>query len=647
MIPENLLWFFNMGLTALNGGQKEYEIFIDKSIIYLFLYLPNQSRMKLRSGAGISELTGKQFYYSFLAGANKLFEHQQEINKINVFPVKDGDTGTNLASTFQSIVDSPIPTNSVKRTITAMADAALAGARGNSGIIFAQFIIGLSNELPHCKTLTVPVFAEAAQKASGYTYQAVSKPVEGTMITVIREWAEFLYSVKDKKDDFIKLITESYDRAKISLAETTEKLEVLKKNHVVDAGAKGFVVFLEGMIEFFVCGKLKELIHKRNIEQVAEFKPSRHKQFNYRFCTEAMMEPRDVTRSFVQQILNDFGDSVVVAGSDLKLRFHVHTDDPAKLFDTLTGYGHVFNLKVDDMVLQEQVSLKRKSTIAIVTDSSIDLPKSFIEERHVHIIPMNLHFGRNHYLDRVTITSDQFYSKLAASEEQPTTSQPGKKEFLNKFNYLTTYYNSVICICISSQVSGTYQNAFNAAREIQESSGKRISVIDSRTLSACTGLLVLRIFEELKHKPGHEELVSKIYGWIPEVRPYAAVKTMKYLIRGGRLSPMKGFIANLLKLKPVISFSPEGRAITLNKMFTQGACLRKIFSIIKNKMNDHRIWNYAVVYSDPGEYDATMEMAEKLTLLTGKPPVFVESISPVVGVNTGPGTIGVMVMWEK
>jgi len=603
--------------------------------------------MKLRSGAGISELTGRQLYYSFLAGSHKLFEHQQEINKINVFPVKDGDTGTNLASTFQSIVDSPIPTSSVKRTITAMADAALAGARGNSGIIFAQFIYGLSNEMPHCKTLTVPVFAEAAQKASSYTYQAVSKPVEGTMITVIREWAEFLYSVKDKKDDFIKLITESYEKAKVSLAETTEKLEVLKKAHVVDAGAKGFVVFLEGMIEFFVSGKLKELINRKNVEQIAEFKPSRHKQFNYRYCTEAMMEPQGVTRSFVQQILNDMGDSVVVAGADLKLRFHVHTDDPAKLFQTLTTYGHVFNLKVDDMVLQEKVSLKRKYPVAIVTDSSIDLPKSFLEENQVHIIPMNLHFGKTHYLDRVTITPDQFYTKMSESAELPTTSQPSKKEFLNKFNYLTTYYESVICLTISSQVSGTFQNAFNAAREIQETSGKKISVIDSRNISACTGLLIMRIFEELKHRPSHEELVSEISNWLPGMKLYVAIKTLKYLIRGGRVSPMKGFIGNLLKLKPIISFSPEGKAITLNKMFSQSSSVRKIVKIIKEEMESHRIWNYAMVYSDAGEYDATMDFAEKLTQLTGKAPVFIESISPVVGVNAGPGAIGVMIMYES
>jgi len=597
-------------------------------------------------GAAIRELTGRQLYYSFLAGAYKLFEHQQEINKINVFPVKDGDTGTNLASTFQSIVDSPIPTSSLQRTVSAMADAALAGARGNSGIIFAQFIYGFSNEVPKGNKLTIPVFAEAMQKASGYTYQAVSVPVEGTMITVIREWAEYLYSIKDKISDFKKLILESYEKAKISLAETTNKLEVLKKANVVDAGAKGFVVFLEGMIEFFKSGQLKELIHRSSVEKVAEFIPSRHKQFNYRFCTEAMMEPQNVTRLFIQQVLNDFGDSVVVAGSDSKLRFHVHTDNPAKLFDVLTTYGHVFNLKVDDMVFQEEISLTRKATIALVTDSSIDLPRSVIEDNQVHVIPLNLHFGKNHYLDRVTITSEQFYQKLADSEVLPTTSQPSKKEFLNKFNYLTTYYDSIISINLSGQVSGTYQNALHAAQEIQEETGKKISVIDSKSVSAGLGLLILRTVESLKENPGHDELVKKIESWIPRIQILVAVKTLKYLIRGGRLSPMRGFIANLLHLKPIITFNAEGKAITLNKTFGQAPSLNKIRWMVRRQLKNRKIKDYAIIYSDPGEEKTAMEFGQKLTNITGKTPAFVESIAPVVGVNTGPGTVAAVIMYE-
>ena len=599
-----------------------------------------------KTGDSIRELTGRQLYYSFLAGAYKLFEHQQEINRINVFPVKDGDTGTNLASTFQSIVDSPIPTSSLKRTLAAMSDAALAGARGNSGIIFAQFIYGFSNEVPAGNKLSIPLFAEAMQKASGYTYQAVSVPVEGTMITVIREWAEYLYTLKDKFDDFKMLISESYEKAKQSLAETTEKLEVLKRENVVDAGAKGFVVFLEGMIEFFTSGKLKELITRSSQEKIEEFKPSRHKQFNYRYCTEALMEPIQVTRHFIQETLNTFGDSVVVAGSDQKLRFHVHTDDPAKLIDSLTGYGHVFNIKVDDMEFQEEIALNRKSSIAVVTDSSADVPKSFLEENQVHIIPLNLHFGKNHYLDRITITPERFYNKLGNTEAHPTTSQPSKKEFLNKFSYLSTYYDSIVSLNIAHVLSGTYQNAANAAQEIQESTGRKITVVDSKSVSAGLGLLLYRTVEAMKESPGHDELVRQIQSWTPKIKIYVATSTLKYMIRGGRLSPMKGFIANLLNLKPIISFDEEGRAISFSKSFGRNQSLKKIKKMIRQHTQHYAIWNYALIYSDPGERDNALEYAAKLQPIIGKPPLYIETIAPVIGANAGPGTIGVMLMFE-
>ena len=153
-----------------------------------------------------NELDGKRFYYSFLAGAQKIFDHYQGLNKINVFPVADGDTGTNLASTMRSIIDTSIPTQNIKVTADALADAALIGARGNSGIIFAQFLYGFSNEIEDEKNLTVESFAEIVKKAVVYAYEAIANPVEGTMISVMRDWADYIYVLKDQIKDFNQLI---------------------------------------------------------------------------------------------------------------------------------------------------------------------------------------------------------------------------------------------------------------------------------------------------------------------------------------------------------------------------------------------------------------------------------------------------------
>jgi DegV family protein with EDD domain len=150
----------------------------------------------------------------------------------------------------------------------------------------------------------------------------------------------------------------------------------------------------------------------------------------------------------------------------------------------------------------------------------------------------------------------------------------------------------------------------------------------------------------MKEGPSHEELVDRIHSWIPKTRIYVATQTLKYMVRGGRVSPMKGFIANLLNLKPIISFDQEGKAYSFSKSFGRSNSLKKIKKLIREQIKSNSIWNYALVYSDPGEQKSTSEFADKLTTLIGKPPAFIESMSPVVGVNAGPGTIAVMLIFE-
>ena len=160
-----------------------------------------------------TSLSGKSLFYIFMAGAHNLLENQKELNRINVFPVPDGDTGTNLASTVRAIVSKMKPEMSYKKQADVIAEAALDGARGNSGVIFAQFLYGLGNETQSDSEITIDSFAESVKKAVDYMYQAIANPVEGTMITVIREWAEFIHENKERLKDFFELLYQSYLKA--------------------------------------------------------------------------------------------------------------------------------------------------------------------------------------------------------------------------------------------------------------------------------------------------------------------------------------------------------------------------------------------------------------------------------------------------
>ena len=273
----------------------------------------------------VNEMDGRRLYYTFIAGARKVIEHQVELNKINVFPVNDGDTGTNLASTIRAVIDSIHPHRSYKITADRIAEMTLVNARGNSGIIFAQFLHGMSNETGNFKTITISQFAESIKNSVRYIYEAVANPVEGTMLTVIKDWANYIYDNRNKITDFNQLFIGSLNVLHSSLIATTSKLSVLTKANVVDAGARGFVFFVEGIIDFIKYRNLKELIQITIGTPVFEkLEESIPEKVEFRYCTEALMKNSSIDNKTLLPILEKYGNSIVVAGSE-KMRRLAYT----------------------------------------------------------------------------------------------------------------------------------------------------------------------------------------------------------------------------------------------------------------------------------------------------------------------------------
>ncbi len=592
----------------------------------------------------ISELTGKQLYYSFLAGAQRIFENQKLLNRINVFPVNDADTGTNLASTMRSIMDAIIPTDNLKETAVALADAALTGARGNSGIIFAQFLYGFGNEIKTGQTVDIKSFAESMRNAVTYAYEAIANPLEGTILTVIKDWAEYLYALKDIIDDFIKLLFEAYERAQQSLAETTAKLPVLARSHVVDAGAKGFVVFLEGILDFFTKGGTKPVSITEHVAENEQEEIITHDEITFRYCTEAIISSDNIDKAKISRTIKVCGDSLVVAGSPQKVRIHIHTDFPAELFSYLRRFGSITYQKVDDMVMQHEILSNRKSDIAILTDSCCDLPKEVVDRLQIHMVPLSIHFGETFYLDRYTIQPEQFYSLMAKAEQNPTSAQPSIREFQNKYEFLCSHYDSVIAVSLGKGLSGTYNSSLQAAKEISERTGKKIDVIDSNTVTGAQGLITLRLAEAIEKGITHEEILPEINKWVKKTHVRVTVTTLKYIIRSGRVNAFKSFIARLLDLKPVIVINEEGKTDLASKSFTEKASMKKAIRSIEKIAQKNKIWGYTITHaSNPrtAEWFAT-----QMERITGQKPVFIASASPALCANTGPGVACVSFMLE-
>jgi len=481
--------------------------------------------MNSSSSQGIN---GKFLYYGFIAGSRMLLQNQEELNRINVFPVRDKDTGTNLASTIRAVMDNIHPHKSYKKTIEKIAEAALIGARGNSGVIFAQFLHGISKETTNKQVITLYDFAESVKKSIPYLYEAIANPIEGTMLTVICDWSNFLSSKQDVLHDFEKVILESIEVLEKSLIETTSKLKALGKYGFVDAGAKGFVVFIRGVIEF---------IKKRNIRSLATEQVETislvhtedvvNRDLEFRFCTEAIINPLKMDFSELKQFLVNYGDSVVVAGSKNTCRIHLHTNQPAQLFHKLKDSGTITYQKVDDMLRQQEMASNRKWNIALLTDSTCDLSQELIDLHQINVVPLNLNFGDNHYLDKTTIQPEQFYDLLESSSDFPKTSQINEATFTNLYSHLASHYDAIIAVHLTSQFSGTYTNSLKAGRRIQSEFKKQVHVIDSKNLSGALGLLVLKAAQNIESGASVDTVVDDLEKDIKNAKIFVSVRELK------------------------------------------------------------------------------------------------------------------------
>jgi hypothetical protein len=290
------------------------------------------------------------------------------------------------------------------------------------------------------------------------------------------------------------------------------------------------------------------------------------------------------------------------------------------------------------------VVYNRKWKIALVTDSTCDLANELIDTYQVNMLPININFGENHYLDKITIQPEQFYSLLEENKDYPKSSQVNEKAFTNLYSHLASHYDSVIAIHLSDKLSGTFNSSRKAAAAISKEFNKPISVINSRNLSGALGLMILRAARAIEEGYSHDQIVGMAEKWSHNLRIFVSVRDIKYLIRGGRLSVAKGIFARLLNVNPIISIDESGKAIVFDKAFNQKAIMQKIMLHIKKASGEKALWNYIILHANNSE--TAQWYTEKMEELTNKKPVSVVNISPIIGANTGIGAAAVALLFD-
>ncbi len=593
----------------------------------------------------IKYLNGKRLYYAFISGANKIIEQKEQLNRINVFPVPDGDTGTNLAATVNNMIQEVKASNNINTTLRSMANAALSGARGNSGIIFAQFFNGWAHAVGNQKTLNIQTFGESVKDAVPSVYQAILHPVEGTMLSVIKAWAQAVYDMKNKTSDFEEIFNTALEIAKKALDNTPTQLKILRDARVVDAGARGFVHLLEGMNHFIHHGNLKEIVQRQELaEGIVEPIPEEPFDLTYRYCTEALLSGFDVTRTGqLKKQLEKLGESIIVAGNEQKTRLHIHTNEPAELFSLLSSYGNIINPKVDDMKKQYTSAHKEHPPIALITDSIADIPEEILDKYNVHILPISIFFENKEFLDKITISPEIFHEMIEKSTIFPTSSQPSIKTAESVLLFLCSHYKSIIALMVSGKISGTWNSVYQASLNLQEK-GCKITVVDSKLNSGAQGLLVQKTAELINSGLTHAEIVEKIYQLIPKTKIMVSVANFKYMVQSGRVSPFKGYLARVLNLKPIITLDEEGKGVAFAKAFSRKANFNKIINIIKENHQKNPVTRYCIVHSQAPIL--AEQYRKSLLKILQKEPQYIEEVSSVVAMASGKSAVAVCIMSE-
>ena len=581
-------------------------------------------------------IDGHELFRCFQFGAKEVYKNKKYLNAINVFPVADGDTGTNLSITLSGMIEFSHREQSFHQMLKNMSDAALAHAHGNSGILFASYVNGLAVESQNLVSVSISDFATIATNAVSHLYTAVSVPVEGTIITVIRDWALYLKAHAKTNSDFRELFTNAYICATDSLEKTKNQISVLKKNQLVDSGAKGFVTFLNG-INQYLNGTTIEV---EGTDEILSLQIE-EESGQYRYCTEVYFKFRNVKNkqkdlAHLKEKIAEYGDSLLLSMMGEKVRLHIHTNVPEKVVAQVRPYGQIMEQKADDMFLQSSVKKNRISSIGILTDSIADIPDAFKLEHQIHTLPIGLSFEDTIFLDKRTITLTELADMMQQKSDYPGSSQPEPTRVEAMIENMLERYESIIIVSVSSLMSGTYQT-FNRAVQKYKQNGQQITLIDSRLNSGAQGLLLYEAANLIRQGKSHQEIVANIENMISKTKIYVCLNTLAYAVRSGRVPNTVGKIGIFFGLRPIMTIDELGSGSAFGIGFSQKSITNQIMKQVKKKRNSIRI--YSIVHAD--NQKLAEEYRKQLQLILGKEPVFITEISSVVALHSGIGSVAI------
>ncbi len=460
----------------------------------------------------INRIDGKLLAQMMISGANNLYNKKQIVDELNVFPVPDGDTGTNMSMTVIAMAKSlqGIVTPSVTKVADAMSYATLRGARGNSGVILSQFFRGISRSLKGTAECDVKQFSNALLVGSQAAYNAVMKPTEGTILTVARELAQRAVKLSEENDDFKTVLEGALKKGNKTLAKTPEMLPALKKAGVVDAGGQGWIFFLDGVLDFIATGKVIECVQAEEQSKSTEYAAGEIVDTNsikYKYCTEFIVEksnPKVDIQRF-RSAIEVKGDCMLVIDDEDIVKVHIHTNNPGYILERAVMLGDMINIKIDNMKHQHQSIISANDN-----GDKKDSEQDFYEDEE------KLPFGFVSICVGDGIA--QIFKDLGINIiiEGGQTMNPSTDDIIsavNKVNADTIF------------VFPNNKNIIMAANQAKEISKKNVVVIPTKSIPQCISAMLAFSPEESLEK--NEQAMNKAIGSIRTGQVTYAVRDTK------------------------------------------------------------------------------------------------------------------------
>lgn len=464
----------------------------------------------------ITKIDGNLLAKSFTDAVNYLVMNKDEVNALNVFPVPDGDTGTNMSLTAKSSlkqINNLKDKSSISEVSKAIARGSLMGARGNSGVILSQYLRGFSEGLDGIEEASVAELANAFKIASETTYKAVMKPTEGTILTVGREMSEFASRNSRKYDDIVSFMEDFVEAGEISLSKTPEKLQVLKEAGVVDAGGKGLLVLITGILkslkgENFSAIEDEQLTRKAQKDiYIGELADD---DIEFGYCTEFVISTKNEDVDGLRNKIAPLGDCLLVVGGGGSgiIKVHVHTNNPGKVLEYAVELGALQDIKIDNMRLQHQEVLFKKEEVEKAKQKEIEDKKTeeTQEKKKYSFIVVSLGKGIN-----------EVFKSLGADQivEGGQTMNPSTEDLVKSVEKAPS--DNVFIIPNNS-------NIILAANQAKDLCDKNVAVVETKSIAEGV-TAVLSFNEDLSMEENLENMTAAIEDVVSAEVTYAVRDT--------------------------------------------------------------------------------------------------------------------------